>query len=184
MAIVRSYLADAEREFVDGDIDEIYRVRRIMPVVDFQGASGRDVDSRVLIAHHRLSVFAFEFQEFDVHPNPMTWHLFLVSPSVDLVNLRAARNRLRPLRLRMRYTPASEKVGAIARHIPDDTDWSRTVGFAQVQQLLDDLRRYSFGGILRNCISIIFPALEAQEKGCLVSSYIIYSLNSPVAQSL
>jgi hypothetical protein len=36
MAVVRSHLADAEREFVDDGVDKVDRVRPIVAVVDFQ----------------------------------------------------------------------------------------------------------------------------------------------------
>ncbi len=64
MAVVRSHLADAEREFVNDGVDEVDRVRLIVAVVDFQGANARGiVDRGVLVALDRLAVFAFEFQE-------------------------------------------------------------------------------------------------------------------------
>jgi len=114
VAVVRSHLADAEWEFVDDDVDEVDRVRLIVAVVDFKGANvGGIVDSRVLVALDGLPVFSSEFQELGVDLDLMTRHLFLVSLSVDPVNVRAAgHNRLRPLRLRMRYTPVSEMMMA------------------------------------------------------------------------
>lgn len=58
-----------------------------MAVVDLLGAdAGGIVDDRVLIALDGFPVFAVEFQEFDVDLNLMTWHLFLVSVSMDLAN--------------------------------------------------------------------------------------------------
>jgi hypothetical protein len=91
MAVVRSHLADAEREFVDDGVDEVDRVRLIVAVIDLQGANARGiVDRRVLVALDGLPVFPFEFQELDVDLDLMTRHLFLVSLSVDLANTRAA----------------------------------------------------------------------------------------------
>ena len=50
MAVVRSHLADAEREFLDDGVDEVDRVCLIVAVVDFQGANARRiVNRRVLV---------------------------------------------------------------------------------------------------------------------------------------
>jgi hypothetical protein len=67
MNVVRSHLADAEREFVDAGVDEVDRVRPIVAVVDFQGANARGiVDRGILAALDGLPVFSFAFQELDV----------------------------------------------------------------------------------------------------------------------
>ena len=55
IAVFRSDLANAEREFVDDGIGEVDRVRLIVAIVDLQAANARGiVDRSELIALHRL----------------------------------------------------------------------------------------------------------------------------------
>ena len=123
MAVVRSHLADAEREFLDDGVDEVDRVCLIVAVVDFQGANARRiVNRRVLVALDGLAVFAFELQELNVDLDLMTRYLFLVSLGVDFANTSAARQPAKAVAPENAINAGiGDGDGVIARQVPDDT---------------------------------------------------------------
>jgi hypothetical protein len=82
-----------------------------VPAVDLEGPDARSiVDGGVLIALDWLSVFFPENHELDVSLDLVTRHLLLVTGRVELAEPRTPGSRFRPLRLRIRDTPASEIV--------------------------------------------------------------------------
>jgi hypothetical protein len=131
-------------------------------VVDFHSANARGiVDRGVLVALDGLAVFAFEFQELDADLDLMTWHLLLVSLSVDLANTRAAGQPAEAVAPENAiHAGFGDGNGVITRQVPDDAYRPQAVGRAQVQNLLDDLRGGTIGGILRRR----FAVLEASPK--------------------
>ena len=82
-----------------------------MPAVDLEGLDGRSlVDGGILVALDRFPAFSTENQELDVSLDLVTRHLLLVTGRVELAEPRTPGSRFRPLRLRIRDTPASEIV--------------------------------------------------------------------------
>lgn len=90
--MVRSNLADTEREFSDDMIHKVYGIGLGVLFVDLQRPDARSVvDGRVLETAHFLALFADESQKLNIHLDVMTWNLLLIALGVDLAHACAAR---------------------------------------------------------------------------------------------
>lgn len=87
VTIIRAHLANAKRELFDDVVNEVDRVCLRMLLVDLEGAnSGCIIDRRVLEPADLFAAFSFEGQKLNVHLNVMSWHLLLITFSVQLAH--------------------------------------------------------------------------------------------------
>ena len=85
MAAISSNLLYAGRKPINNIINKVDRIFLGMALIYFQRPySSRIVSCCVLITLEFLSIFVFKYQEFNIHLNVVTWHLFIVSFGMDL----------------------------------------------------------------------------------------------------
>lgn len=175
MPIVCPYLSDAEGKASDDVVDEGDGVGLVVPVVDLEGPdAGGIVNGSVLVTFDRLPVFSLKDQELDVNLDLVAGNLSLVASGVDLAEPCPPRESVQAIPLENARDASSGDLDVVvACQIPDDAHGPQVVGLAQVKNLLDDLRRRSVPGVLRdrllpNLSSLTMPlerGLPAVEAG-------------------
>lgn len=183
VAVVGTNFADPERELFDDVIDEIDCIGLGMFLADLERPDARRVVyGGILEATNFLAARTMEGEEFDIHLDVMAGDLFVVAFRVDLPKARSARQAA--------YAIAPEDStdagfrdfdGVVAREIPDDPDRAEVIGFAQMKDFVDDLKRRPVGGVLWDRLGVdktgfaklsvgSAPAVEARPANAEVSA--------------
>ena len=159
--IIGAHFANAEREFGDYGVDEVYGVGLGVAIIDLQGPdAGGIVDCRVLEALDDLAVNAFKFQEFYVDLYLMPRHALLVSLGMDFPNTRTAGKPTKPVPLQNSIDAGvRDGDGMVPAHIPGNAHRAEMISGAQMQDFLDDFCRLLVGGIFWCAGSVLKPGL-------------------------
>lgn len=152
VAIVSPNFANAERELLNDMINEVDRVCLRVLFVDLKCPDTcRIVDRCVLEPAHHLAVVPLKGQELDVYLDVVTWNLLLISLGVKLSHASASGRSIEAVAPENAVDPSIRNLDVvIARQVTDDPDRPKVILSAQIQNLLDDLRRRMIGKILRN----------------------------------
>lgn len=166
--IIGAHFANAEREFGDYGVDEVYGVGLGVAIIDLQGPdAGGIVDCRVLEALNDLAVNAFKFQEFYVDLYLMPRHPLLVSLSMDFPNTRTAGKPTEAISFQDSIDAGiGDGDGMVPAHIPGNAHRTEMISGAQMQDFLDDFCRLLVGWIFGCAGSVLQPgfaiALESR----------------------
>ena len=92
VTVIGSDLTNTEREFGDHCVNKVHCVGLCMTIIDLERSNaGRVINSSILIALYRLTVFSFKFQELDIDLYLMARNLFLIAPCMHFSKPRTTR---------------------------------------------------------------------------------------------
>jgi hypothetical protein len=156
MAVVGSYLANAERELFDDVVNEVDRIGLGVLVVDLEGAYARCVvNSGVLKVAHRPAAFPFERQELNVNLDMVARNLLIAAFRVHFAHPGTSGEPVETIAPENAVNPGIRDFDVVvARQIPNDPDWPQMILAAQIKNLFHDLGRRLVRRVLRDRLGI------------------------------